>query len=125
MMTAPITDTTHQTSPGKSWNLSSPAAPAKWDAPPGTTLASATPCARFLGAGAPWRHLPTDYGHRGSTYNRFRNRQKDGTWGKLLDALTNDPDLEWLMIDGSYVKAHQYGTGAVGDNQAVGRTKGG
>ena len=29
------------------------------------------------------------------------------------------------MIDGSYVKAHQYGAGAVGGNQAVGRTKGG
>ena len=29
------------------------------------------------------------------------------------------------MIDGSYVKAHQYGTSAAGGNQAVGRTKGG
>ena len=28
------------------------------------------------------------------------------------------------MIDGSYVKAHQYGTSAVGGNQAAGRTKG-
>ena len=43
----------------------------------------------------------------------------------LLDTLANDPDLEWLMIDSSYVKVHQHGTGAVGGNQAVGRTKGG
>ena len=29
------------------------------------------------------------------------------------------------MIDSSYVKAHQHGTGAVGGNQAVGCAKGG
>ena len=80
---------------------------------------------QVLGAGAPWRDLPPDYGHWGSTYNSFRNRQKDGTWGKLLDTLANDPDLEWLMIDGNYVKAHRYGMSAVGGNQEVGRTKGG
>ena len=57
-----------------------------------------------LRTGAPWRDLPPDYGHWGSTYNRFRNWQKDGTWQRLLDTLANDPDLEWLMIDGSYVK---------------------
>ena len=77
-----------------------------------------------LRTGAPWRDLPPDYGHWGSTYNRFRNWQKDGAWQRLLDTLANDPDLEWLMIDGSYVKVHQHGTGAVGGNQAVGRTKG-
>ena len=34
-------------------------------------------------------------------------------------------DLEWLLINGSYVKAHQHRTGAVGGNQAVVRAKGG
>ena len=34
-------------------------------------------------------------------------------------------DLEWLMIDGSYVNVHQHGTGVAGGNRAVGRTKGG
>ena len=56
----------------------------------------------------PWRDLPSDYGHWGSTYNRFRNWQKDGAWERFLDILANDPDLEWLVIDYSYVKAHQY-----------------
>ena len=80
---------------------------------------------RVLRTGAPWRDLPPDYGHSGSTCNRFRNRQEDGAWQPLLDTLANNPDLEWLMIDGSYVKVYQHGTGAVGGNQAVGRTKGG
>ena len=43
----------------------------------------------------------------------------------LLDTLANDPDLEWLMIDGNYVKVHQHGMGAVGGNHAVERAKGG
>ena len=47
-----------------------------------------------LRTGAPWRDLPPDYGHWGSTYNRFRNWQKDGTWQRLLGTLIKDPDLE-------------------------------
>ena len=38
--------------------------------------------------------------------------------------MPDDPDLEWLMIDGSYVKAHQRDADAVGGNQEVGLTKG-
>ena len=54
---------------------------------------------RVLRTGAPWRDLPPYYAYWSSTYNRFRNWQKDGAWQRLLDTLANDPDLEWLMID--------------------------
>ena len=43
----------------------------------------------------------------------------------MLEALIDEPDFEWLMIDASYVKVHAHGTGAVGGSEAVGRTKGG
>ena len=76
-----------------------------------------------LRTGASWRDLPPDYGHWNTTHNRFRRWQKNGTWARLLATLAGDSDLEWLMIDGSYVKVHRHGTGAVGGNQAVGRTK--
>jgi hypothetical protein len=36
-----------------------------------------------------------------------------------------EPDYEWLMIDASYIKGHVHAAGAVGGNQALGRTKGG
>jgi len=36
-----------------------------------------------------------------------------------------DPDFEWLMIDASHIKVHPHGTGAVGGNQDMGKTKGG
>ena len=48
-----------------------------------------------------------------------------GNWARLLAQVSDDSDLEWLMIDASHVKVHQDGTGAAGGNQAVGRTKGG
>ena len=44
--------------------------------------------------------------------------------GPPLGAVSDDPDLEWLTIDSSYVKVHQHGTGAVGGNQARGAPKG-
>ena len=91
---------------------------AKWNIPPGTTAAHQ----RCILGSWRWRDLTPDYGHWVSTYNRFRNWQKDGTWEKLLTTLANDPDLEWLMIDGNYIKAHQHGTGSAGGNQAAGLT---
>ena len=66
-------------------------------------------CSGFCAPAPPGVTCPRNYEHWGSTYNRFRNRQKDGTWERFLDTLANDPDLEWLMIDYSYVKAHQHG----------------
>ena len=79
----------------------------------------------ILRTGALWLDLPQDYGHRNTTAHRFGRWQKSGQWAKLLAAVSDDPDFEWLMIDASHVKVHLHGTGAVGGSQAVGRTKGG
>ena len=75
--------------------------------------------------GAPWRDLPPDYGDWGNTHRRFIRWRNKNVWAELQEALVDDPDFEWLMIDASYIKVHQHGTGARGGNQAVGRTKGG
>ena len=49
-----------------------------------------------------------------------------GTGGAgLLEAVTDAPDFEWLMIDASYIKAHPHSAGARGGNQSISRTKGG
>ena len=88
----------------------------------------------ILRTGAPWRDLPPDYGDWKNTHRpprssrgakgfcRWRDR---GVWAKLLDAMIDDPDFEWLMIDASYIKAHPHSAGARGGNQAIARTKGG
>ena len=59
--------------------------------------------------GSPWRDLPEEFGHWHRVYVRYSRWGKKGTWSKLLAALSDDPDLEYLMVDGSIVRVHQHG----------------
>ena len=77
----------------------------------------------ILRTGAPWRDLPPDYGDWKNTHRRFCRWRDRGVWAKLLDAMIDDPDFEWLMIDASYIKTHPHSAGARGGNQAIARTK--
>jgi transposase len=79
----------------------------------------------ILRTGAPWRDLPPDYGKWGTVNQRFNRWRNKGTWEKVLEALIDEPDFEWLMIDASHVKAHPDAAGAKGGNQDIERTKGG
>ena len=77
----------------------------------------------ILRTGAPWRDLPPDYGDWKNTHRRAAGGRN--VWAGLLEAVMDDPDYEWLMIDASYIKAHPHSAGARGGNQAIARTKGG
>ena len=46
----------------------------------------------------------------------IRDRDK-GIWEKILEALIDDPDYEWLMIDASHCKVDPHAAGAKGGNQ--------
>ena len=75
--------------------------------------------------GASWRDLPTQYGHWSNTHRRFLRWRNKGVWEKLLETLIDEPDMEWLMVDATHVKAHLHAAGARGGNQAISLTKGG
>ena len=79
----------------------------------------------ILRTGAPWRDLPPDLGGWGNTHRRFIRWRDKGIWEKLLEALMEEPDFEWLMIDASHIKVHPQAAGARGGNQDMGRSKGG
>lgn len=78
-----------------------------------------------LRTGAPWRDMPPVYGNWNSIYQRFRRWRIKRVWEKILEALIDEPDMEWLMIDASHCKVHPHAAGAVGGNQDMERTKGG
>ena len=71
----------------------------------------------ILKTGAPWRDLPSRFGPWNSVFVRFNRWAKKGVWQKVAEALSDDPDLEWLMIDSTVVRAHQHAAGKKGGNK--------
>ena len=65
-------------------------------------------------AGAPWRDLPKEFGHWNSVFQRFRQWAKKGVWERIFNALVENPDFEYLIIDSTIVRAHQHAAGAKG-----------
>ena len=61
--------------------------------------------------GAPWRDLPERFGDWNSVFQRFNRWAKQGLWQQVFDAL-QDPDLEWLMLDATVIRAHVPAAGA-------------
>ncbi len=61
-------------------------------------------------SGAPWRDLPERYGNWNSAFQRFNRWALRGRWQAIFEAL-QEPDLEWLMLDSTTVRAHQHAAG--------------
>ncbi len=61
--------------------------------------------------GAPWRDLPERFGPWGSVWKRFDRWAKKGVWEGAFEVL-KDPDLEWMIMDSTVVRAHQHAAGA-------------
>ena len=76
--------------------------------------------------GIPWRDLPERFGKWDTVFHRFNEWCKKGVWKQVFDALL-DPDLEWLMIDSTVIRAHHHAAGmnGGGDDQDLGRSRGG
>ena len=69
--------------------------------------------------GAPWRDLPARFGKWNSAWRRFDRWAKKGVWRRVFDAL-QEPDLEWVILDSTVVRAHQDAAGAPKNGTAAG-----
>jgi putative transposase len=86
---------------------------------PGLYLGQEAKVRRFVEAmvwltrqGIPWRALPKDYGHWNSVYKRFARWCERGVWEALFHYVSANPDLEWLLIDSTTIRAHPCAAGA-------------
>lgn len=76
--------------------------------------------------GCPWRDLPSNFGKWNTIYKKFNYWSKNNKLMNTFNCLITDPNFENKFIDGSFIKAHQHSTGAVGTyHQNIGRSKGG
>jgi transposase len=64
--------------------------------------------------GAPWRDLPDCFGKWFSVWKRFRRWALKGVFERLFQALSDEPDFEYALIDGTIIKVHRHATGAKG-----------
>lgn len=90
-------------------------------------------CKKFIEAiywmartGAQWRELPIYYGNWNSVFKRFNSWSKKKIWEDLHIFCIQDPDLEYIMIDATVVRAHACAAGyGEQDNEGLGRSMGG
>ena len=57
-------------------------------------------------SGAQWRNLPKEYGAWHTIYLRFADWSDKGIWYKMLYYFQNDPDMEYIMVDSTILRAH-------------------
>jgi transposase len=62
--------------------------------------------------GSPWRDLPEVFGDWNSVFRRFSRWSIKGVWWRIFEAMSDDPDFEYLIVDSTIVRAHQHAAGA-------------
>jgi putative transposase len=62
--------------------------------------------------GSPWRDLPEVFGDWNSVFRRFSRWSRKGVWWRIFEAMSDDPDFEYLIVDSTIVRAHQHAAGA-------------
>ncbi|ARM91465.1 IS5 family insertion sequence transposase protein (plasmid) [Rhizobium sp. CIAT894] len=62
--------------------------------------------------GSPWRDLPEVFGDWNSVFRRFSRWSQKGVWWRVFEAMSEDTDFEYLIVDSTIIRAHQHASGA-------------
>ncbi len=65
--------------------------------------------------GSPWRDLPASFGKWNTIFNRYRDWDKADVFVRLFEACSDEPDMEYALVDATIVKVHRHGQGEKGD----------
>jgi transposase len=58
--------------------------------------------------------LPAFFGKWNSVFVRYRDWVKADVFIRLFEACSDEPDMEYAMVDATIVKVHRHGQGAKG-----------
>jgi len=64
--------------------------------------------------GSPWRDRPALFGNGSTAFRRYSNWRKADVFKRLFDACSQEPDMEYAMVDATIVKVHRHAQGAKG-----------
>jgi transposase len=84
----------------------------------------------IMRTGAQWRDLPSELGQWNAVFKRFGRWSDKAVWTQMHAHFIEEPDMEWLLIDSTVVRAHPCAAGAPHENggqaeQALGKSVGG
>ena len=68
--------------------------------------------------GSPWRDLPSSFGNWNTVFKRFRDWVKADVFKRMFEAVSDEPDMEYAMVDATIVRVHRHGQGAKGGLKA-------
>ena len=63
-------------------------------------------------SGARWRDLPARFVPFQRAKRRYYRWIENGVFDRIFEAVASDPDLEWLMIDATVIRAQAQAAGA-------------
>lgn len=93
---------------GRRWNR------IVWEKRPVLAELGATAVLWIARTSSPWRDLPPAFGKWNTVFKRYRDWVKADIFKKIFDAVSDDPDMEYAMVDATIVKVHRHGQGAKG-----------
>lgn len=64
--------------------------------------------------GSPWRDLPEMFGNWNTVFKRYRDWVKADVFKRIFDAVCEEPDMEYAMVDATIIKVHRHGQVAKG-----------